>query len=109
MRFAILIAVLLLVPAASAWAGQARPIDRLGSQPPLSSGQRSPALEARDAAERQRLKGEIRRLEHQNRPGGGLTPTERRQKAIQRGPGRRAGEIQERKRDLNEIKRLEID
>lgn len=86
-----------------------RPIERLRSQPPLSSSLRSPALRSRDAATRQALESRIRRLEQEGRKGGTLSPTLRAQKPLEIGPGLSAERVDDVRRDLNRLKGLERD
>ena len=83
-----------------------RPIDRLRSQPPLSSSLRSPAIRSRDAADRQAQQSRLRGLEQQGLKGGSLSPTIRAQKAIPRGPGLSQEAIGQARRDLNDLNNL---
>ena len=105
-----LLAILLVLAAAggaAAWAGDLRPIDRLGSRPPLSSAQGSPAERALRDAQRQDLRGQIRRLEAEKGRRGDLSPTRRAQRAFPPSPAPSARRLDEARRDLNRLRHLD--
>ena len=92
---------------APTWAAEQRPIERLGSRPALSSQKASPASRARLEADRQDLRGAIRRLEFEAGRRGGLSPSQRRQQEFRPSPAPSAQELGQKRRKLNRLNSLD--
>lgn len=107
LSFALLLGCLPWTAPRPGWADEPRPIDRLGSQPPLSSARTTPAGRVLNDASRQDLRGKIRRLEFEQRRRGALSPTQRAQQAHPPSPAPIARKRGEAQQELNRLKDLD--